>query len=305
MNLDFDAVALMGDYDDVLTEDDVVAVLSKKSHWDRQAVCRKARARAAAEEETARLESLGFKVVESGDVGEGYHGCDGECGHPGLVAVVKPQAWGESADVTFYCDDESHEYQPTPEEVAETEAYLGRKATLEAMDGRIAEFAKSIYPKFPAKGQSKLRQWAHETFEAYYECEPDDAWEGFKEPRGRALDQFILMRTIPACVPSLPDHTLKCEYAPWSYDVDDLLGFVSFMDDVLMPAGYELSEEERDLMDHLHGIFAAEDEGEIFDEGDAEADADDEPPFDADNQSLEEPPFDVDDADDPALAKAA
>lgn len=82
------------------------------------------------------------------------------------------------------------------------------------------------------------------------------------------------------------------------------------MDDVLVPAGYELSEEERDLMDHLHGIFAAEDEDEIFGEGDAEADepeADDEPPFDADGQSLEEPPFDVDedDADDTAMAKAA
>lgn len=115
------------------------------------------------------------------------------------------------------------------------------------------------------------------------------------------------MRTIPACVPSLPDRALKCGYAPWSYDVDDLLGFVAFMDDVLMPAGYELSEEERDLMDHLHGIFAAEDEDEIFGEDDAEADADDEPPFDADGQSLEEPPFDVDedDADDPALAMAA
>ena len=65
VNLDFEAVALMGEYDDVLTEDDVVAVLSKKSHWDRQAVCRKARARAAAEEETARLESLGVKVVDA------------------------------------------------------------------------------------------------------------------------------------------------------------------------------------------------------------------------------------------------
>lgn len=32
VNLDFEAVALMGEYDDVLTEDDVVAVLSKKSH---------------------------------------------------------------------------------------------------------------------------------------------------------------------------------------------------------------------------------------------------------------------------------
>lgn len=120
------------------------------------------------------------------------------------------------------------------------------------------------------------------------------------------------MRTIPACVPGLPDRALKCGYAPWSYDVDDLLGFVSFIDDVLMPAGYELSEEERDLMDHLHGIFAAEDEDEIFDEVECDAEAaateaDDEPPFDVDEQSLEEPPFDVDedDADDAALAKAA
>ena len=55
------------------------------------------------------------------------------------MAVVRPQPWGEGADVTFYCDDE-----------------------------------------------------------------PDDAWEGFKEPKAKALDQFILMRTVPACVPDLP-----------------------------------------------------------------------------------------------------
>lgn len=101
-------------------------------------------------------------------------------------------------------DDESYVYQPTPEEVAETEAFLGRKATLDAMSGRIAEFAKSVYPKFPAKGQTKLRQWAYEAFEAAYGCELDDAWEGFKEPKAKALDQFILMRTVPACVPDLP-----------------------------------------------------------------------------------------------------
>ncbi len=308
VNLDFEAVALMGDYDDVLTEDDVVAVLSKKSSWDRREVCRKARARAAAEEEAARLESLGVKVVDQKALGDGCHGCAGDCGHPGLVAVVKPKAWSEGADVTFYCDDPSHEHQPTPEEIAETEAYLGRKATLDAMDGRIAEFAKSIFPKFPGKGQSKLRQWAYEAFEARYECEPSDAWEGFKEPRGKALDQFILMRTIPACIPGIPERTLRCGYEPWSYDLDDLLGFISFADDVLMPAGYELSEEERDLMDHLHGIFAAEDEDGIFGEGDVETEADDtddEPPFDVDGQSPDEPPFDVDEEDGPAMAMAA
>lgn len=290
VNLDFDAVALMGDYDDVLTEDDVVAVLSKKSRWDREAICRKARARAAAKTETERLESLGIKVVDREALGEGYHGCPGDCGHPGLVAVVKPQAWGENADVTFYCDDASHEYQPTPEEIAETEAYLDRKATLEAMDGRIAEFAKSVFPKFPGKGQTKLRQWAHEAFEATYECEPDATWDGVKEPRAKALDQFILMRTIPTCIPSISERCLKNDYEPWSRDVDDLLGFISFIDEVLVPAGYELSEDERNLMDFLHGTFASKDEDEIFDADGSESEApeadDDEPPFDVDGDSI-------------------
>lgn len=88
----------------------------------------------------------------------------------------------------------------------------------EAMQVRIVEFAKGTLPKFPPKGQTKLRQWAHEAYEAAYECEPDDAWEGFKEPRARALDQFILMRTIRTLVSETlgmalclahPDHLLS------------------------------------------------------------------------------------------------
>lgn len=204
VNLDIEAVALMGEYDDVLTEDDVVAILSKKGHWERAAICQAARARAAAESARAELEERGIRIVEDSDICEGgYHHCDGDCGHAGLVATVSANRWCESASVHFYCDDKAHVHQPTPEEVAETEAFLGRKTTLDAMGGRIAEFAKSVYPKFPAKGQLKLRQWAHEAFEACYECEPDDAWEGFKEPKAKALDQFILMRIIPACVPDL------------------------------------------------------------------------------------------------------
>lgn len=198
VNLDFDAVALMGDYDDVLTKDDVVAVLSKKSHWDRQAVCQAARARAAAESAKAELEERGIRVVEKDGIdGADYHRCDGECGHAGLVATVSPNRWGENASVTFYCDDESHVYQPTPEEVAAEEAYEERCASYGAMRERITEFAKEAFPKFPAKGQSKLRQWAWEAFEEAYGCEPDDAWEGFKQPRAKALDQFVLMRAIP------------------------------------------------------------------------------------------------------------
>ena len=165
VNLDFDAVALMGDYDDVLTEDDVVAVLSKKSHWDRQAVCQAARARAAAESAKVELEERGIRVVEKDGIdGADYHRCDGECGHAGLVATVSPNRWGENASVTFYCDDESHVYQPTPEEVAAEEAYEERCASYSAMRERITEFAKEAFPKFPAKGQSKLRQWAWEAF---------------------------------------------------------------------------------------------------------------------------------------------
>lgn len=312
VNLDFDAVALMGDYDDVLTEDDVVAVLSKKSRWDREAICRRARARKAAEDEAARLESLGIEVVERKSLGEGYHACDGGCGHAGLVAVVMPCQWNEQADVTFFCDDESHDYQPTPEEIEATEAFLKRREVADAMPAHITEFAQASFPKFPAKGQSKLRQWAYEAFEAAYECEPDDAWEGFRRPRGKALDQFILMRAVPACLPEIPERALKAGYEPWPYDLDHILGFISFVDDVLVPAGYELSEDECELMDHLHGIFAADDEDEVFgedDEGaldDAEgvADADDvEAPIEADG---DEPPFEADSvydaAEDVALA---
>ena len=151
------------------------------------------------------------------------------------------------------------------------------------MQARIVEFAKGAFPKFPAKGQAKLRQWAYEAFEAAYECELDDAWEGFKEPRGKALDQFILMRAVPNCVPSLPWSTLKEDYEVTPYWLDELLGFISFIDDVLMPAGYELSEDERDLMEHLHGLFAGDDEDEVFGtDDDADTAEDDEPPFDAD-----------------------
>lgn len=287
VNLDFDAVALMGDYDDVLTEDDVVAVLSKKSHWERQAVCQEARARAAAESAEAQLEERGIRVVEKGAIeGGDYHRCDGECGHAGLVATVSPNRWSEGANITFYCDDDSHVYQPTPEEVAAEEAFEERRADYAAMRERITEFAKDAFPKFPAKGQSKLRQWAWEAFEEVYDCEPNDAWEGFKEPRAKALDQFVLMRAIPTCVPAIDSRVLKSDYEPWSRDLDDLLGFISFVDDVLVPAGFELTEGERGLMDHLHGIFAADDEDEIFAEDEGapatEEAADDEPPFEAD-----------------------
>ncbi|MDN4468887.1 ParB/RepB/Spo0J family partition protein [Gordonibacter sp. RACS_AR68] len=290
VNLDFDVVALMGEYDDVLTEDDVVAIFSKKSHWDRVAVCQAARARAAAETAKAELEERGVKIVEDSDIREGdYHHCDGDCDHAGLVATVSPNRWSESASIHFYCDDEAHVHQPTPEEIAANEAYEKRTEAYETMQVRIIDFAKNALPKFPAKGQTKLRQWAYEAFEAAYECELDDAWEGFKEPRGKALDQFILMRTVPNCVPDLPWGALREGYEVTSYWLDELLGFISFIDDVLMPAGYELSEDERDLMEHLHGLFAGDDEDEVFGEDEAteaiedaaEAD-DDECPFDAD-----------------------
>ena len=88
------------------------------------------------------------------------------------MATVSPNRWSESASVHFYCDDDSHVHQPTPEEIAANEAYEQRTDTYEVMQGRIVEFAKGVLPKFPAKSQTKLRQWTHEAFEAAYECAP-------------------------------------------------------------------------------------------------------------------------------------
>lgn len=77
------------------------------------------------------------------------------------------------------------------------------------------------------------------------------------------------MRTVPNCVPDLPWGALREDYEVMPYWLDELLGFISFIDDVLMPAGYELSEDERDLMEHLHGLFAGDDEDEVFGEDEA------------------------------------
>ena len=280
VNLDFDAVALIGEYDDVLTEDDVVKVFSKTNQWDRLEVCRKARGRANAEARTAELVSEGVRVVERGDV-EGMHWCDGECGHDGMVAVVSADYYGE-AKVSYYCDDASHVHEPSAEEIASEEAFQKRTAAYDELREHVTEFAKSIYPKFPGKGHTKLRQWAHEAFEARYECEADDAWADVKEPRGKVLDQFVLMHAIPQCVPGLPWGALRDGYEPTAYWLDDLLSFVSFVDDILIPAGYELTSDELEVMEHLHGMFpdeADEAADEAFELAEAEAD---EPPFDAD-----------------------
>ena len=281
VNLDFDAVALIGEYDDVLTEDDVVAVFSKKGHWERMEVCRKARGRASVEELSEKLASEGIKVVGRGDV-EGMHWCDGECGHDGMVAVVSASYCGD-AHASYYCDDAEHVHEPSAEEIAAEEAFMKRAAVLEAYQEHVLEFVKAAYAKFPGKGHANLRQWAHEMFEARYECEPDDAWAGFKEPRGKALDQFVLMRTVPECVPGLSSHILREGYEPRAYDLDDLLSFTSFHDDVLVVAGFEDTPDERELMERLRGFFAEGDEDEDIDEGPEPCGLeDDEPPFDAD-----------------------
>ncbi len=68
---------------------------------------------------TAAMKSLGLEeadayVVDRDSLGDGCHGCGGDCGRPGLVAVVRPQAWGEGADVTFYCTDNKHVMSGSP-----------------------------------------------------------------------------------------------------------------------------------------------------------------------------------------------
>lgn len=63
-----------------------------------------------------------------------------------------------------------------------------------------------------------------------------------------------------------------------------------------MPAGYELSEDERDLMEHLHGLFAGDDEDEVFGEDEATEAIEDATEVDDD-----ECPFDTDTIDDEYL----
>lgn len=147
VNLDFEAVALMGEYDDVLTEDDVVAVLSKRATGTPPGGLPQGPRPCG---RRGRDGTAGIARRQGGRCGlprRGLPRVQRRVRHP-LVAVVKPQAWGEGADVTFYCDDESHDYQPTPEEIAETEAYLGRKATLGG-HGVTANVFSTIYTNDP------------------------------------------------------------------------------------------------------------------------------------------------------------
>ena len=256
--LDFDAVALMGEYDDVLTEEDVEAVIASASRWERESICRRARGRANAAALAEKLGSEGVKVVGRDEIDfETMRRCDGACGHAGMVAVVTADYFGE-ARAGYYCDDAEHACEPSPEEAAAEEAFYSRRAACEELEEHIAEFAVSIYPKFPGRGHSRLRKWAHEAFEARYETEPDDAWAGIPEPRGKALDQFVLMRAIPGCVPMPPARTLREGYEPQAYDIDDILAFTSFLEDVAIPAGYAPTKEERGILSHLHGILPGE-----------------------------------------------
>ena len=220
-------------------------------------------------------------MVERSDI-EDMRWCDGECGHAGMVAVVSASYCGD-AHASYYCDDAEHVHEPSAEEVAAEEAFVKRAAVLEAYQDHVLGFVKAAWPKFPGKGHASLRQWAHEMFEARYGCELDEAWAGFKEPRGKALDQFVLMRTVPECVPCLSSHILEEGYQPWAYDVDDILSFTSFHDDVLVVAGFEDTPDERELMERLREFFAADEADEdVVEEAWPEGIDDDEPPFDAD-----------------------
>lgn len=70
------------------------------------------------------------------------------------------------------------------------------------------------------------------------------------------------MRTVPECVPCLSSHILEEGYQPWAYDVDDILSFTSFHDDVLVVAGFEDTPDERELMERLREFFAADEADE-------------------------------------------
>ena len=93
VNLDFDAVALNGEYDGVLAEGDAVKVFSKPNQRDRLEVCRKARGRANKEALAERL------AAEGGQGGgalrhRGHARARRRVRTAGMVAVMSTSCYG-------------------------------------------------------------------------------------------------------------------------------------------------------------------------------------------------------------------
>ena len=283
----FDALVKIGEHRDVLAAEDVDAIMAASYEWEMDGICRKAEGRAAKARLEAQLARQGVRVVEPDEIDgstTAFH--DGEGERAGLLAYVTCSYAGEPT-AHFYREltpgeIEAREQEraaaeagpelagepgpapepagPTPAEIEAEERYLARVAALEDLDAHVTEFAKRIYGKFPSgSGHSKLRKWAHGAFAERY-GEPDGAWRGVKRPKGGAVDRFVLMRTVPECLPRVGRWALRdgCELD--GRDAERVEAFLRFHTEVLAFARYRPTEEEAELFAHLRSLLECEPE---------------------------------------------
>lgn len=283
----FDALVKIGEHRDVLTDEDVNAIMAAEFTWEMDSVCRKAEGRANEARLAAQLAREGVRVVSCSDIDyETMRPHDGEGERAGLFAFIEVGYWGDAeahfyreltageiaaeeearaqaaaaraADMEAEPDPEPEETHPTPEEIEADARYESRRAALAELDAHVTEFAKRVYGKFPSgSGHSKLRKWAHEAFAARY-GEPDEAWSGVKKPKGGMVDRFVLMRTVPECLPHVGDYVMRDGWELSGYDAERVEAFLHFHTEVLAFARYRPTEEEAELFGHLRSLLEGE-----------------------------------------------
>lgn len=198
----------------------------------------------------------------------------------GIVAVVSSDYWGRASAV-YYCEREQEPERaaaggaepdvvgievacaPSPEEVEAQRRFDEWSEVARAIYGHVTKHAKKIYRKFPGgRGHSKLRAWAHGAFAERYGCEPDGAWAGVREQKSPAVDRFMLMRTVPQCLPDLPEGALREGAELHAWEVDEAGAFLEFFGGVMPFACYRPTEGEEELFAHLRRALGIADEAE-------------------------------------------